>query len=84
VSYFVISKTGQPLCCPFPPTVISALIFQIFRQTASRSLLVIVSLGYGIVRPKLLPTEWIATAIMTGLYFIAGNEAGVGLFSPNG
>jgi hypothetical protein len=35
--------------------------------------LVIVALGYGIVRPKLMATEWIATAIMTGLYFIAAS-----------
>ena len=28
--------------------------------------------GYGIVRPKLLPTEWISIAVVTVLYFIAG------------
>lgn len=70
-AYLTINKSGQPLCCPFPPTVIGALILQIFRQTASRTLLIIVALGYGIVRPKLMPSEWMAIAICTGLYFIA-------------
>ena len=33
---------------------------------------VVVVVGYGIVRPKLMNSEWIATAVVTSLYFIAG------------
>ena len=45
---------------------------QIFRQTLSRTLLLVVSLGYGIVRPKLLNAEWIAVTAVTLLYFGIG------------
>ena len=45
---------------------------QVFRQTFARSLLLVVSLGYGIVRPKLMSAEWIAVVIVSVLYFIGG------------
>jgi hypothetical protein len=70
-AYQTINLTGQPYCCPFPATVVASLVLQIFRQTFARSLLLVVSLGYGIVRPKLLPAEWIAVMIVSVLYFIA-------------
>mmetsp|Transcript_19321 Transcript_19321/g.27777 ORF Transcript_19321/g.27777 Transcript_19321/m.27777 type:complete len:508 (-) Transcript_19321:109-1632(-) len=68
-AYLTINLTGHPYCCPFPPVVVAALIMQIFRQTLSRTLLLVVSLGYGIVRPKLLNAEWIAVTAVTLLYF---------------
>jgi hypothetical protein len=70
-AYQTINLTGQPYCCPFPATVVAALVLQIFRQSFARILLLIVSLGYGIVRPKLLPTEWFAIVIVSILYFTA-------------
>jgi hypothetical protein len=76
-AYQTINITGEPYCCPFPTTVVASLVLQIFRQTFSRTLLLVVSLGYGIVRPKLLPAEWIATAVVTCLYFIAAATAQV-------
>lgn len=76
-SYQQINLTGQPYCCPFPEPVVAALVLQIFRQTLSRTLLVVVSLGYGIVRPKLLPTEWVAVVVVTVLYFVAATVAQV-------
>ena len=44
------------------------------RETLSRSLLLVVSLGYGIVRPKLMTTEWVAIAVVSMLYFITGTR----------
>jgi len=44
------------------------------RQTLSRSLFLVVSLGYGIVRPKLMKAEWIAVSVVSVLYFITGNK----------
>ncbi len=44
------------------------------RETLSRSLLLVVSLGYGIVRPKLMTTEWVAIAVVSTLYFITGTR----------
>lgn len=42
---------------------------QLLRQALSRCLLLVVSLGYGIVRPKLLWVEWISVIVITLLYF---------------
>jgi len=69
-AYTKINRTGQPYCCPFPSEVVGALVLQVFRQTFSRTLLLIVALGYGIVRPKLLPTEWTAVVVVASLYFV--------------
>jgi len=69
-AYQTINLTGEPYCCPFPPTVVASLVLQVFRQTFSRMLLLVVSLGYGIVRPRLLPAEWIAIVVVSVLYFI--------------
>lgn len=41
------------------------------RQTLSRFLLLVVCLGYGIVRPKLMSSEWAAVFVMSALYMIA-------------
>ena len=40
-------------------------------------LLLVVSLGYGIVRPKLLPAEWAAIGVVSTLYFAAAAVAQV-------
>ena len=70
VAYQTINETGTPYCCPFPTTVVVALVLQVFRQTFSRMLLLVVCLGYGIVRPRLLNTEWVVVTIIITLYFI--------------
>lgn len=44
---------------------------QVIRQTFSRTLLLVVCLGYGIVRPKLMTAEWVAVSVMSGLYLVA-------------
>eukprot|EP01038_Epipyxis_sp_PR26KG_P010388 gene10388-13954_t len=76
-TYQSMNLTGQAYCCPFPPAVVGSLILQIFRMTLSRSLLLVVSLGYGIVRPKLMSVEWIAVTIVSVLYFITATAAQV-------
>ena len=70
-AYEQINRTGTPYCCPFPTIVVAGLVLQIFRQTVSRCLLLIVALGYGVVRPKLMPQEWTAVVIVSLLYFVA-------------
>jgi hypothetical protein len=44
---------------------------QVVRQTLSRSLMLVVCLGYGIVRPKLMTAEWAAVSVMSFLYLVA-------------
>jgi hypothetical protein len=73
-TYQAINISGEPYCCPFPPIVVGSLVLQIFRQTLSRTLLLVVSLGYGIVRPKLMSAEWVAIAIVSALYFATGKN----------
>jgi len=76
-TYQALNLNGEPYCCPFPPTVVASLVLQIFRQTFSRTLLLVVCLGYGIVRPKLMTAEWVAISIVTILYLIAAIVAQV-------
>ena len=70
-AYLNINETGLPYCCPFPKEIIAALILQVFREVLSRVLLLVVSLGYGIVRPRLLPVEVYAIVFMTVGYLVA-------------
>jgi hypothetical protein len=71
LAYVHINATGTPYCCPFPTVIVASLIFQILRQAVSRCLLLVISLGYGIVRPKLERFEWLGIAFITGMYFVA-------------
>ena len=70
-SYQSLNITGVPYCCPFPPLVVGSLVLQVVRQTLSRTLFLVVCLGYGIVRPKLMPAEWVAVCVISGLYLCA-------------
>jgi hypothetical protein len=76
-AYLAINDSGLPYCCPFPKEVVAALILQVFRQTLSRVLLLVVSLGYGIVRPRLLPVETYSITAMAIAYFVASIVASV-------
>lgn len=71
LAYIYLNTTGAPYCCPFPVVIIVSLIFQIVRQAMSRTLLLVISLGYGIVRPKLQSIEWVGVSFITVMYFIA-------------
>ncbi len=77
IAYQTINETGTPYCCPFPTTVVIALVLQVFRATFSRMLLLVVCLGYGIVRPRLLTTEWVVVTIIITLYFVGAVVAHV-------
>lgn len=69
-SYETLNITGVPYCCPFPPLVVASLVMQVVRQTLSRSILLVVCLGYGIVRPKLMSAEWGAVGVVSALYLV--------------
>lgn len=77
IAYESLNETGTPYCCPFPRSIIAAFILQVIRQTFSRALLLVVSLGFGIVRPKLLPAEWISITLVCTFYLIAAIVAQV-------
>jgi hypothetical protein len=73
-AFFTINASGHPFCCPFPPIVSAAQLIQILRQTLARLVLLVVSLGYGIIRPKLQRVEWAMVALVTMFYFAAGRQ----------
>jgi len=73
-AYQTINLSGQPYCCPFPPLVVASLVLQVFRQTTSRTLLLTVSLGYGIVRPRLMAAEWIGASMACMQHVLGPNS----------
>jgi hypothetical protein len=77
VAYMILNENGNPYCCPFSNHVVLAMCLQVLRQTFSRYLLLVVSLGYGIVRPKLMGGEWCVVGIVTIIYLIASMIAKV-------
>lgn len=75
--YQRLNETGEPYCCPFPPLVVGSLVLQVFRQTLSRALLLVVAQGYSIARPELNTFEWFGVAAVAILYFSASLGAQV-------
>lgn len=63
-----MNSQGTPYCCPFPAVVISAMVFELIQKTASRALLLLICLGYGIARPSLQKGEWFSLGTLTLLY----------------
>lgn len=70
-AYQILNLTGQPYCCPFPKIVIASLVLEVIRQTVARVLLLVVCLGYGVGRAKLVNLEIWAICGVSVLYFIA-------------
>lgn len=68
IAYAMINASGQPDCCPYASPIIATLIVQIFRQTVSRVLLLVVALGYGIARPSLSRNEWVGLFVLASAY----------------
>ena len=70
-SYLSLNLTGQPLCCPFVPTVVASMTLEIARRTASRLLLLVVSLGFGLVRSSLTRKETVLVVVLTVGYLVS-------------
>eukprot|EP00981_Chlorochromonas_danica_P010997 scaffold3595_cov235-Ochromonas_danica.AAC.35 len=69
--YFYINFTGIPTCCPYPIYLILLNVMQILDQTLLRLVLLIICLGYGIGRPRLLFMEIVAIIVLHVVYFTA-------------
>jgi len=70
-TYQLLNTTGTPYCCPFPGPVIASMVLQAIRQTLCNSFLLVVSLGYGIVRPRLMRLEQVSVLVVSTLYLFA-------------
>uniref|UniRef100_A0A7S1XSC9 GOST seven transmembrane domain-containing protein n=2 Tax=Phaeomonas parva TaxID=124430 RepID=A0A7S1XSC9_9STRA len=52
-TYAGMNTSGDPECCPFPPAYGAAVTFEVLRQAASRTVLVLLSLGLWVVRDRI-------------------------------
>ena len=70
-TYVYINQQGMPFCCPYPVQVEAAYICQIIRQTLSRCLLLVISMGYGMAKESLSRWEWLGIALITAAYYLS-------------
>jgi hypothetical protein len=71
-AYNEMNLTGEPSCCPFPKALVAAVLLEMVRKTVSRILLLVVSLGLGMVRPELQRREVIAITVLALFYVSSG------------
>ncbi|KAG6972524.1 hypothetical protein JG688_00003949 [Phytophthora aleatoria] len=71
-AFYRMNKTGEPVCCPYPTTFLIAVILDTFVRTLARVILLIVCLGYGIVRSHLSRVEVSVIAFLSLAYFVSG------------
>lgn len=70
-SYVDMNERGEPYCCPFPDLVVTAMVLEVLRRTLSRALLLLICLGFGVVRTSLTVKEWVSVVGLSLLYFAA-------------
>ncbi|CAH0522187.1 unnamed protein product [Peronospora belbahrii] len=71
-AFYRMNKTGEPVCCPYPTTFLIAVILDTFVRTLARVILLIVCLGYGIVRSNLSRVEVSVVTFLSLAYFGSG------------
>lgn len=71
MAYVLMNTQGDPYCCPFPVPVVVAMCFEMLRRTLSRSLLLIICMGYGIVRDTLEKKEILMVSLLSLAYLVA-------------
>ncbi|CEG49242.1 gpr7 transmembrane protein [Plasmopara halstedii] len=71
-AFYRMNKTGEPVCCPYPTTFLVAIILDTFVRTLARIILLIVCLGYGIVRSHLSRVEIGIISLLSLAYFVSG------------
>lgn len=71
-AYSYMNSTGKPYCCPYPGTVILAMIMEVLRRTTSRFMLLMICLGYGITRVQLEKREMISVVTLTVIFLVSG------------
>lgn len=71
-AFYRMNKTGEPVCCPYPTTMLVAVVLDTTMRTVARLLLVVVCLGYGIVYPSLRRGQVALVALLSLAYFVSG------------
>nr|CCA21426.1 Gpr7 transmembrane protein putative [Albugo laibachii Nc14] len=72
LALYSMNSTGDPVCCPYPTKLLTAVIFNTLMRTLARAILVVVCLGYGIVRERLSLCEVASVSILSLVYFLCG------------
>lgn len=71
-AYSYMNRTGKPYCCPYPGTVVLAMVMEVLRRTTSRFMLLMICLGYGITRMQLERREMISVVALTVAFCASG------------
>lgn len=71
-AYSYMNSTGKPYCCPYPGTVVLAMVMEVVRRTTSRFMLLMICLGYGITRVQLERREMISVVALTVAFCASG------------
>ncbi|CAI5747259.1 unnamed protein product [Peronospora destructor] len=71
-AFYRMNKTGEPVCCPYPMTFLISVILDTLVRTLARVILLIVCLGYGIVRSHFTSVEVSVIALLSLVYFASG------------
>jgi hypothetical protein len=71
-AFYRMNKTGEPVCCPYPTIFLVSVIVDALVRTLARIILLVVCLGYGIVRDRLRQSEVIVVSLLSLAYFASG------------
>ncbi|TMW65959.1 hypothetical protein Poli38472_003724 [Pythium oligandrum] len=71
-AFFRMNQTGEPVCCPYPTTFLVAVVLDTLMRTLARLILIVVCLGYGIVRAHLRRGEVVLVTFLSLAYFVSG------------
>lgn len=71
-SYRSMNETGKPVCCPYPPLFLVWTVLKVFSEGLARVLLLLVSIGYGVVRPSIKRWESALILLLGVAYTISG------------
>lgn len=70
-SYLNMNETGEPYCCPFPNLISASMVFQVFRRSLSRCLLLSICMGLGLARDSFTRKEMMLILTLTLAYLTA-------------
>ncbi|CAM9344547.1 unnamed protein product, partial [Heterosigma akashiwo] len=71
-TYELSNRTGTPFCCPMPPSLVTSIVLENLRKTATRALVLLISLGWGVATPTLPRKRAVQAGIITVAYMASG------------
>jgi hypothetical protein len=68
LTYYKMNTTGEPTCCPVRPDIVFIFALNDIKKTVSALLVLAVSLGFGVVSPRLSKGTTVKLMLLGGLY----------------